>query len=346
MAVEEAACDIPINTFRPEIDDLDDWFSRYELAVVLATNETDDDQKIFLYKSWLPLKLDDSTRMLHSQCTSTTWAALKKELKDLLITPEERYNWRAGRKRIMWNGKDSFHVLAAKVKRSVDMYDDQPRESDYFHNFRLSLPLKYQQAIDWESEAETLDEAKRIAFKCQAMLASGKEQEGPRGAEGGGTPIPFIGASLTNERLNELEEALQRMSIKVDNLTTEIEQSRKSHNQTGDHSWQQMPSGGWGESPSDTSNHPRRSPERYHGFERKDFDKRYPNQANYSRDHDFDFHGNPRYPNREGYAPHHSQRPSPNHPNRANDENRSLRWYDPKNTYCGRQTDHGRGRPR
>ena len=345
MAVEEAACDIPINTFRPEIEDLDDWFSRYELAVVLATNETDEDRKVFLYKAWLPLKLDDPTRMLHSQCTATTWAGLKKELKDLLVTPEEKYHWRAGRKRIVWNGKDNFHVLAAKVKRSVDMYDNQPRESDYFHNFRLALPLKYQQAIDWECEAETLDEAKKIAFKCQAVLATEKELEGPRGAEGGGTPIPFIGATLTNERLNDIEMAMQNMSIKVDNLTAEWEQTRQSRCQTGNQAWHQSPYGGTFESSPDLSNHPRHGPEGYDQFERHDSNQRFPSQPDYSHDQDFDFHGNPRHPNLGGYALYHSQRPNPNHQNRSHNENRGLRWYDDKASY-GKQPTHRQNPPR
>ena len=225
------------------------------------------------------------------------------------------------------------------------MYDNQPRESDYFHNFRLALPLKYQQAIDWESEAETLVEAKKIAFKCQAALATGREVEGPKGAEGGGTPIPFIGATLTNERLNDLEVALQRMSVKVDNLTAELEQNKKSHRQEGNQSWQSIPSDEWQESYPDLSNHPRRSPEGYDQFEGRDFNERYPSQPDYSHDQDFDFHGNPWYPNHGDYALYHGQRPSPNHQNRVDNENRGLRWYDAK-TSRGKQPTPRQNLPR
>ena len=165
MAAERATNNIPVEEFRPDFHDFKEWIDRFEKAVDLATNAGTDARKHALYKSWLPLRLDDSTRMLLGSCdTAAAWDALKTELRGLLITEEEKYNWRAGKKKIVWDGKENFHVLAARVKRTIDMYEAQPRETDYYKSFREALPRNYRQAIDWGHTAETLAEAKRLAF--------------------------------------------------------------------------------------------------------------------------------------------------------------------------------------
>ena len=200
---ERAASNIPVEIFRPALDDFDEWIGMFESAVELATNPQSDDRKYELCMNWLPIKLDDATRMIHSNCSSETWIDLKTELKSLLVTPEERYNWRSGRNRIVWDGRESFHVLATRIKRSVDRHDENPRESDYFHNFRLALPGDYRQAIDWGNNAETLAEAKRLAFKCQAAL-SGKDELENMGATSAKS-VAFIGASMSEDRLMAIE---------------------------------------------------------------------------------------------------------------------------------------------
>ena len=229
MATERATNDIPIEEFRPDFHDFKEWIGRFETAVDLATNAGTNARKHALYKSWLPLRVDDSTRMVLSSCNTTaTWDALKTELRGLLITEEEKYNWRAGKKKITWDGKENFHVLAARVKRTIDMYEAQPRETDYYKSFREALPKNYQQAIDWGHTAETLAEAKRLAFKCQAALA-GSQEDGACGKS-----VTFIGGSMddrsqegsmddrSQDMLRAIEMGLQGMAIKVENLTTEV----------------------------------------------------------------------------------------------------------------------------
>ena len=103
---ERAANNIPVEKFRPDLDDFDEWIGMFEKAVVLATNPADDDRKHELFKNWLPIKLDDATRMVHSGCSSAFSANLKKELKGLLVSPEEKYSWWSGRNRITWDGKE------------------------------------------------------------------------------------------------------------------------------------------------------------------------------------------------------------------------------------------------
>ena len=171
---ERGASYIPIEDFRPDYHDPEEWLTRFEKAVELATNCQDEARLKKLYLAWLPMKLDDGSRLLLSGAANKdNWVELKKEFKGLLITPQDKYNWRSGRKRITWDGRENFHALAARVKRTIDRYEDRPREADYYHEFRLALPRNYQQAIDLGHTAESLAEAKRIALRCQAALTGG-----------------------------------------------------------------------------------------------------------------------------------------------------------------------------
>ena len=226
MTTERATSNIPVETFIPGVHDPDKWFKTLEDGVDLATNTTGKADK---YKKWARIKMDDATRMIFDECSqgpNVTWEALKKELKSKLVTPQQRYNWRMGRNRVVWDGRESFHVLAARIKSAVDMHEDNPRATDYFDNFRNALPTDYQTAIDFGNNGETLDEAKRIAFKYQATLA-GQSQAGDtvvRGAIGGITgarTVGFVGASMDEDRLKAVEMAMKEMSLKMDNAAEE-----------------------------------------------------------------------------------------------------------------------------
>ena len=228
---ERGASYIPIEDFRPDYHDPDEWLKRFEKAVNLATNCRDEDRQKELYLAWLPMKLDDGTRLLLSGATNQDdWAELKKEFKELLITPQDKYNWRSGRKRITWDGRENFHALAARVKRTIDRYEDRPREADYYHEFRLALPRNYRQAIDLGHAGETLAEAKRIALRCQAALAG---SDGDSSGATGEKSVAFVGGLMSEnkprdqDRLKEIEMGLQEMSIKVDSLTSEVAKQAK-----------------------------------------------------------------------------------------------------------------------
>ena len=210
---EKATNNIPVEPFRPDIDDFDEWIALFESGVVLATNATGD-RRAALFKEWLPIKLDDQTRMILRTCTKTTWSELKEELKGLLVDPQAKYNWRSGRLRIIWDGRESFHIYGMRVKRAVDKYEDPPRESDYFHCFRKGLPENYMEAIDLGVSAETLEEAKRVAIRYQTSQ-SGKS---PTGAPAPVKAVSFTGASMSDDRLKSIELTLQGMSVKMDNF--------------------------------------------------------------------------------------------------------------------------------
>ena len=219
---ERAATNIPVDPYTADLD-FDEWVETFEAAVEVATNPADVDRKHVLCKKWLPIKLDDRTRKIYNNCAkgdAVTWTALKAELKRLLVSPEEKYNWRSGRIQVVWDGKESFHALGTRVTRMVDKHEDTPRAGDYFHNFRKALPAPYQQAIDWGANAETLDEAKRLAFKYQTVLAGKEDDDSARGATATKS-VGFIGAAKDDDRLKAIELTLQGMSLRLGNLEEE-----------------------------------------------------------------------------------------------------------------------------
>ena len=218
---DEAGCDLPIQKFRPGIDSLDDFFQCLELSVDLVHNlngEVDEN----LLKKWLPLKLDAATYSILKNCDlEAEWEDLKAELKSLLVTQQDRYRWRSGQNRVKWDGHESLHMLASRVQESVDMHEDEPRESDYFFNFRNALPPPYQAAIDLRSEKETMESAKTIALKFQVATATqGDPSRAPGGV--GVSHYACLGAMRSDhsleDRLSIVEEAVANLSSKVDKL--------------------------------------------------------------------------------------------------------------------------------
>ena len=103
---------------------------------------------------------------------------------------------------------------AARVTRAVDKYEEEPRPSDYFHHFRNALPNDYVQAIDLGANNETIDEAMRVAPRF-------------RTAQCGKPKTSFTAASMSSDRINDLECALERMSAKLENIEEKVEQLRQ-----------------------------------------------------------------------------------------------------------------------
>ena len=56
---EKAASSINCRDFDSTKNDFDRWVKKFEKAVKLATNVRDDAGLAYLYKEWLPLKLDE-----------------------------------------------------------------------------------------------------------------------------------------------------------------------------------------------------------------------------------------------------------------------------------------------
>ena len=132
-------------------EDFDEWANRMEIAVGLAHNVSGDDKKDAREKlclEWLPLKIDDATWAVYKGATKVTWTELKQELTELLTDPQEKYDWFANRNPIVWDGKESFHALASRIKIKVDKHLTEGKDREYFHRFRGALPIEYRRAID------------------------------------------------------------------------------------------------------------------------------------------------------------------------------------------------------
>ena len=128
-------------------DDFDEWILRFELAVELAHNVTGPDnlaKRNEYCLKWLPVKIDEATWTLYRGITSRDWDTVKKELSTHLEDPQEKYDWFAGRNPIIWDGKESFHSLAMRIKLKVDKYiEEASRPRENFQRFRGALTKEY-----------------------------------------------------------------------------------------------------------------------------------------------------------------------------------------------------------
>ena len=229
---ERATSSIPVDTFSTDRDDFGEWVKLFEDAVRLATGATEDERLKVLFRKWLPIKLDARARTIYSNCTKDGWEDLKTEFRDLLIDPQDRYNWQAHRTTITWDGVESFHSLATRVRRSVRLYEKQAvwDEQDFFR-FRAALPKHYRRTIDLgcDEDNRTIDEAKKVALRLQMALADGEDAEtatatatGGRAKEGPGRTVAFHGAAMADDRLKAMELSMQEMVVKMGNLDTEL----------------------------------------------------------------------------------------------------------------------------
>ena len=96
---KRATHSIPISKFDSYTENFTEWVERFESAVVLATNVTEEAQKLNLYRKWLTLKLDERGRNLLKICTKDNWEELKAEFGKLLtIQPSsQKVNHNMGR---------------------------------------------------------------------------------------------------------------------------------------------------------------------------------------------------------------------------------------------------------
>ena len=129
MPVEQRpAHSLAIKDFDSHKDEFECWINRFESSVALAHNATEAESLKALYSRWLPLKLDDDALSVYSNVTPTvtdtplTWDEIKSQLGSLLINPQDRYTWLARRGMVIWDGKESFHALATRLKRNVDKF--------------------------------------------------------------------------------------------------------------------------------------------------------------------------------------------------------------------------------
>ena len=225
---ERSAANINIDKFQSNVDDIETFLELFENSVELATGVEDEARKGHLCKRWLPLKLDDAALATYKQATSTSWKDLKEELIGLLVDPQEKYKWQAKLTTIKWDGKESFHTLASRVKRAVDKFDkDMPQEfkdREYFFRFRAAFKKPMRRFIDMGCPANkrNLDHAKEVALRYQLTLCDEDD-----GAAGGNDHDPmravgFAGAVLHEDRATGIEAALTGMTTQLENLAVTL----------------------------------------------------------------------------------------------------------------------------
>ena len=171
---ERFCSNIPVEKFRSNHDVFREWIKTLEDGIQVSCNPASTARKEELCILWLPLMLDDAAKAIWQNVTKKKWNEIKAELEELLVDPQERYNWKTGYVTVIWDEKESFHELATRVKRCVDLYEptaDKP--SQYFYRFRLALPPEFRYAIDTsrgDDQAPTIDKAKAAAFRFQMAL--------------------------------------------------------------------------------------------------------------------------------------------------------------------------------
>ena len=217
---DRPAYQLAVSNFRSEVDDFDTWLGLFESAVKLAYNTADDATLHTHCKNWLSLKLDDEARTVYGNVVDATWIGIKKELKKLLVNPQDKYNWRARVRSIVWDGTESLHSLATRVKRNVDKYGlEGGKESEYFFRFRLALPPEYRKAIDLacgDDETEcTIDNAKKVALRLQMANADAVVTASGTAVD---RTVAFTGAAMSDDRLKSIEMTLQGIAIWKDNM--------------------------------------------------------------------------------------------------------------------------------
>ena len=222
--LERGASSINVRDFHPDQDDFEQWVKLFEKAVKLATNVRDIAALRDLFLEWLPLKLHATAYVTYLQATKTTWPALKEELIGLFIDPQERYQWQAKFTTLKWDGKESFHNLAARVVQAVNKYDkempDEYKVREYFFRFRNAFKKPMRRIIDMGCPANnrTLEMAKEVALRYQLSTADddGEATDGdPKG-------VALASANLHPDHATSIETAIAGITTRLENLSVSV----------------------------------------------------------------------------------------------------------------------------
>ena len=225
---EKAASSINCKDFDSDVHDFDNWVKKFEKAVKLATNVRDEPSLHYLYKEWLPLKLDDLASTYLDQIGDVAWANTKTRLSDLLVDPQMKLRWRARQWTITWDGKESMHALAARVKRAVDKYDrhlpEDVRESEYFVRFRCAFKKPLMRVIDMNCPegSQTIDTAKDAMMRY--LLANAEDDSSAPASASGDIykGVAFASANLNPDRATSLETSLASIATQMETIALSV----------------------------------------------------------------------------------------------------------------------------
>ena len=133
----EYECELSIENFSSERDDFESWVELFEHAIKLRYPSASDAEFKKWCTIWIELKLDNNSRTICKSVISKEWGPMKEEMGKLLVDPQEKYNWLARRGTIPWDGKESLHSLATRIRQKVDKFDpdNTNKEREYFIRF-------------------------------------------------------------------------------------------------------------------------------------------------------------------------------------------------------------------
>ena len=209
--------------------DFEEYVDLFVSGVKLATNARDQQEVDDLCLEWLPLKLDAAALAVYKQADKTSWTALKEDLIKLLVDPQEKFKWQARLTTIKWDGKESFHALASRIKRAVNKYDKEMpqafKDRDYYQRFCDALPKYYRGAIHMGCSADerNIDNAKELALRAQLAIADPPGETRTLALDEPLAPAePFTGAAMRDDHVSAIERTLSAMQDEIEDLAAMV----------------------------------------------------------------------------------------------------------------------------
>ena len=234
----KAASSINCKDFNSLNDDFERWINRFEKAVKLATNMRDNDDGLhYMYKQWLPLKLDEEamTHLDELDVEAMEWDALKNKMAELLVDPCEQLKWRTHSTAVEWDGKESLHRLAMRIKRGVDKYHKHyppaVRECEYFNRFRSAFSPPLQRIIDMNCPIghETMGMAKDALTRYHLTGSTNGTTQKPATSEDKYQSITFSGGDCYPDQPPPLEDSMAAIAMQMENMALTVRSMDERH---------------------------------------------------------------------------------------------------------------------
>ena len=239
----------PVDRFDSTTDDFDQWVEQFEAAMEVSV-KVKDDNRLKISLAWLKILLDRNGLAALKQCDTegedVTWESLKLELASQLVDPSEAYKWQTGKKKILWDGKESFATLVQRVKRPIDKYQkdlgEEARQRAYFTEFRNAFSSKqhkkYRDAIDIGCSAttRTIGNAKDLVSRVLVTQLSDDEAEAERGTPSFSCKFQTMEQRLEQNRANiaTLTKVVERLNINADKMLADMERNSRSSSSESD----------------------------------------------------------------------------------------------------------------
>ena len=209
--------------------DFEEYVDLFVSGVKLATNARDQQEVDNLCLQWLPLKLDAPALAVYKQADKSSWSALKEDLIKLLVDPQEKFKWQARLTTIKWDGRESFHALASRIKRAVNKYDKEMpqafKDRDYYQRFCDALPKYYRGAIHMGCNADerNIDNAKELALRAQLAIADPPGETKTLALDEPLAPAePFTGAAMGDDPFSAVERTLSAIQDEIEDLAAMV----------------------------------------------------------------------------------------------------------------------------